>query len=876
MSIIYSYPTSQPTVDDLLIGTDVNDDNATKSFSVQSLVSLINAAQGTGIITDVTISNVDVFLEAIKTSQPGAPAVTYTIGLTNLPTVGLETTQFYRGDGQWAVPTVTSGIIVSQNNVQRTNDVAKFNFTGNGVTVSSSGNDVSIDIPESPGLISSIDSGVGISLNQNVGDIIIANTGIVSISQGPGITALTANGVTTISALNTSTGTVTSVQPGLGLQLQNGSTSVNPTIGIDYLGTGNFVNAGKSSATILTTDTLLFEQQSSGDIKSATWGEIQATIPATPGGGTNNIKNDTDIPPYSTSVPRVDNVITLTTTEYGAITSFAGKGNTLYLVTGAAAPPITDYVKRHDITANVSAPSGVTYLIESFVPDGTTITGAANSTSDVTTSITIQTAGYRFASGSPSIVPNPNVVSFVNNDPFATTVTATIEAVPVGQCTSTLGISIGSGLTSSGAEEFRDFNITTNVALAQTSTSGCGQALTPSTLWNVTLTLVTGAAGSGIGTDKFRIDPSNTISYNYNPSGTVTYAQSNPECAIGGNIIVKQFTVDYAITDTVNTNGSLRDTQYTLTTTSTGLPFNSTGVTFPTQTVNYGTSYEINTIAAPKTGFNFTSGPTLTQTGDPTSGIVTSNVSVALTVSGDTAAANGTVHLGGFTQSITLGSGSTIADYNAGWSYRIEDPQGNIIQNWQYSNIDGVPGNPPAPTYYEPTVPAPVGSIVKHRFESEAEPGYFYSSGPFLSYGGVTYGPPLNSPGFVISGAQATLVAGNTNLLASTLTGTINENRTSISVSSKYNCAMCDQPNGNQACRADRQNNAYLQKGTNNTLNFAEPGDIAYSSPTGSGFLAGTNASPGFYASPIENGVIGYIEVRDNGYIYTADPCENG
>ena len=64
MSIIYSYPTSQPTVDDLLIGTDVNDDNATKSFTVQSLVSLINAAQGTGIITDVTIAT-DAFLTAV-------------------------------------------------------------------------------------------------------------------------------------------------------------------------------------------------------------------------------------------------------------------------------------------------------------------------------------------------------------------------------------------------------------------------------------------------------------------------------------------------------------------------------------------------------------------------------------------------------------------------------------------------------------------------------------------------------------------------------------------------------------------------------------------------------------------------------------------
>ena len=37
MSIIYSYPTTSPTLDDLLIGTDVGEDNATKSFTVQSL-----------------------------------------------------------------------------------------------------------------------------------------------------------------------------------------------------------------------------------------------------------------------------------------------------------------------------------------------------------------------------------------------------------------------------------------------------------------------------------------------------------------------------------------------------------------------------------------------------------------------------------------------------------------------------------------------------------------------------------------------------------------------------------------------------------------------------------------------------------------------
>ena len=68
MSIIYSYPTIQPTVDDLLIGTDVGDDNATKSFTVQSLVSLINAESGSGTLTCVTIST-DAFLTATGRSH---------------------------------------------------------------------------------------------------------------------------------------------------------------------------------------------------------------------------------------------------------------------------------------------------------------------------------------------------------------------------------------------------------------------------------------------------------------------------------------------------------------------------------------------------------------------------------------------------------------------------------------------------------------------------------------------------------------------------------------------------------------------------------------------------------------------------------------
>jgi hypothetical protein len=95
MSIIYSYPTTQPTVDDLLIGTDVGDDNATKSFTVQSLVSLINAQSGSGTLTSVTIST-DAFITAV--GNPTGPAVAYTIGLSATGTPSATT--FLRGDNQ--------------------------------------------------------------------------------------------------------------------------------------------------------------------------------------------------------------------------------------------------------------------------------------------------------------------------------------------------------------------------------------------------------------------------------------------------------------------------------------------------------------------------------------------------------------------------------------------------------------------------------------------------------------------------------------------------------------------------------------------------------------------------------------------------------
>ena len=177
MSIIYSYPTSQPTLQDLLIGTDVADENATKSFSVQSLVSLINASQGNGIITDVTISTSDVFLTAVKTSGIGDPAITYNVGLTSLPTAGLETTQFLRGDNTWTTPTVSAGISVFGNSAQLiTNDVSQFSFIGGGVSTTAGANgSVTVEVLEQTSDVNSVigRDGISVSPASGQGDVIV-------------------------------------------------------------------------------------------------------------------------------------------------------------------------------------------------------------------------------------------------------------------------------------------------------------------------------------------------------------------------------------------------------------------------------------------------------------------------------------------------------------------------------------------------------------------------------------------------------------------------------------------------------------------------------------------------------------------------------
>ena len=61
MAIIYSYPTVVPTTDDLILGTDVNQqDKPTKNFTVQSLVDIVSGgAAGLGAVLKINASAKD-------------------------------------------------------------------------------------------------------------------------------------------------------------------------------------------------------------------------------------------------------------------------------------------------------------------------------------------------------------------------------------------------------------------------------------------------------------------------------------------------------------------------------------------------------------------------------------------------------------------------------------------------------------------------------------------------------------------------------------------------------------------------------------------------------------------------------------------------
>ena len=554
MSIIYSYPTTQPTLDDLLIGTDVGDDNATKSFSVQSLVSLINASQNNGIITDVTISTSDIFITANKTSVIGDPAIAYTLGLAATGTPSATT--FLRGDNKWVVPTVSAGIGVFNNSNTVTTDVSSFNFTGAGVVPSSDAQgNVTLSIPGAINAVESIIASTGIGLSSETGNVIVTNTGITSLIEGGGIAIATdVNGQATLTVA-TQSGTVTNVGAGDGLVITN-SDAASPIIALDYIGADTYITQ-PTVAVPLAADLMPFHSVAGNTVNKVAFGDIQAStlalvntsITAANADAITNTydKSQQAASPNNRTVGAVPatQIVTCSAAEYTAMDS-AGElvDSFIYLTTASAAPQNT--VNFTINSGTISASGGCSVTTSTTVNNNAvlTVTGAVGSSYTVRTTITASGSGCVFSGTNPQIltgtIPAGSTAAVTQNLTGSVSVPA-----PPGNVNDTLSITNNIGGPGSG------YTITSNSPL-----NGPQGTSFSTSAFGLTATANTGYEFSGGAT---------TLGGTYNQS-TSTYGSNTTTGSfpVGSSVSLITYNVSYSVSTSNITNNTGNSFNYVI------------------------------------------------------------------------------------------------------------------------------------------------------------------------------------------------------------------------------------------------------------------------------------------------------------------------
>ena len=629
MSIIYSYPTIQPTVDDLLIGTDVGDDNATKSFTVQSLVSLINAAAGSGTVTSVQIAT-DAFLSA--TGGPITDAGTITMGLTATGTPSATT--FLRGDNQWVVPTVSSGIGVYSSNVLLTNNLSSANFTGDGVSTSSDqdGN-VTITIAGATNAVESLIQGTGIGLSSSTGNIIVSNTGITGLIQGSNISiSTTTTGQATISATGLTSGTVTSVGAGAGL-VETGTTSIDPILSLEYNTATSYITQPETLVPV-DADFVPFHSVSGTKVGKVTFGDIQASTLASvesaiTDSNVDTIKNDTDLLP---SVNKVLNVITLTDAEYTAIGAGNYAAGTLYLTTATGQPQntVNFTIDTSAITFTGSCGFTQSTTVNGSVVNPIAITGSVGSTYTVSTTITPTGSGCVVSGGSATqtitgTIPATPTPAAVTQTLAARTIS--VPATPQGGNTLNVNTAISGGI----------FN--TDYTVSPTSGSSTGDLGTAVASYGVTAT-ISNPAQYELTAGSLTATQSSAVYANPNSISNASFP--------GTTIAIRSYDVTYAITLGSGLTSAPVDSWYILVTgifsgnaqnspapvsrqydaTNNGYTFNAEVIANPGYSVGLTSSWD-GPIAGP-----VTSATNITGTLDATVSASTGTATLALNTSG--------------------------------------------------------------------------------------------------------------------------------------------------------------------------------------------------------------------------------------------------
>ena len=551
MAIIYSYPTeANPALSDLLIGTDVGTKgNPTKSFTIGSIVALVGSnVPGGGTLTQINTVG-STFINLVGGPITTTGSITASLSAGGTPSA----TTFLRGDNTWATPDIPAAVSYVIRSVQ----------AGNNANILLTGSDASQTI-------------VGL----------LAGSNIQFTDNG-------ANGIM-VDVVNLLEGTVESVNPGDGLKLQAGTVDVNPTIGVEIVGSNNYITVNHVAGTVDEVDYVPFHDVASGDVKTTTFNTIPVAslklvkdyIDA---GDDGDVRNNTDT--YTTTGV-VNQVVSLTDVEYTAIAT--KDPNTLYVV--IASNP--DFTITQNLINNITGgTAGVDYTLTGPA-NGATVVGVAGTPYAFTVSAS-PVSGKYFSSAFSATNPSGSITAdlTVNN-----TLTGTIADIPVGTCTATLAIANSIQGNSSW------YTIGGDLAGA-VSTGPC-----PHNYSGDFVTTVTPAAGyQFVSGTKYIENATGIIS----GSQTVTTFLSGTVEAIPANAITVTLNVD-----TRDITGET--SQFVLSGDQTGA----------TQSGASPLSYSFSTGIAAKSGYEFTSGPFI----ENASGDATFSKSDTTTIRGNIAA----------------------------------------------------------------------------------------------------------------------------------------------------------------------------------------------------------------------------------------------
>jgi hypothetical protein len=434
MPVIYSYPIVNPTLEDVLLGTDRENENQTVGFTVQDLVTLVDASTGTGTVTSVDgvgLGFIDV------TGGPITTAGTLAVSLSADGTP--SSTTFLRGDNTWAEieSIVPSGVAFYDNGSLLSENITSINVTGEGVTATNQGSDITLNITGGSSVagITAITPGTGISAITTSGVTNISNTGVTRIIAGSNISISPTTGVGNVTITSTASGGAadgdTQYAAGDGMRLTPSSATLPlPEFSVEFEGSNNFINSQRDDEDAVAADIIVYDQLSSGNVKTTAFQDLtvdtltsvknyltQTYITSTDSEGF--IKNTTD---SFDSIDKVINVVTLTDAEYTALAT--KDPNTLYLTVTAAPTQYT--VTMTPLTNNILDASGVGYSLTGDL-QGATRVGSEGASYAFQTNAVLA-AGYQFTV--PFTATNPSGTIPNGGTTVPQILTGTVEPIP--------------------------------------------------------------------------------------------------------------------------------------------------------------------------------------------------------------------------------------------------------------------------------------------------------------------------------------------------------------------------------------------------------------------------------------------------------------